>query len=139
MARERLESKLAEIRAARDEVVELLQNQQDDIHFIDFPENYWKTMAHLMWRYGDHMREHTNQIANTRRGTGLVHSEVQRKLADAERSWGELLGELVGLDDADLDKTTGEEDWSVSETLDHILSAEIHYLNAARKGLQGRD
>ena len=139
MARTELNAKLEQIRAVRREVLDLLQDAPDADAALATPElRLWRNLGIVLLRFGDHMREHGNQIAGARQATGAGLSDVQRKLAEAEKAWGDLLGAVVGLTDADLDRAPDEGAWTVRETLDHILAAEENYLAGVRAGYAQR-
>ena len=139
MARTELNAKLEQIRAVRCEVLDLLQDAPDADAALATPElRLWRNLGIVLLRFGDHMREHGNQIAGARQATGAGPSDVQRKLAEAEKAWGDLLGAVVGLTDADLDRVPDEGAWTVRETLDHILAAEENYLAGVRAGYAQR-
>lgn len=139
MARTELNAKLEQIRAVRREVLDLLQDAPDADAALATPElRLWRNLGIVLLRFGDHMREHGNQIAGARQATGVGLSDVQRKLAEAEKAWGDLLGAVVGLTDADLDRVPDEGAWTVRETLDHILAAEENYLAGVRAGYAQR-
>lgn len=139
MARTELTARLDEIRTLRNEVRALLEDIPDTDTDMETPGlRSWRNLGVVLLRFGDHMREHANQIAGARQELGSMPSDVQRKLAEAERAWGQLLGTLVGLDDEDLDRRPASGAWTIRETLDHILASETHYLEAVRAGYRQR-
>lgn len=85
----------------------------------------WMTL-----RYADHDEEHAVQLADT-----LAHHDngqqnrVHRLLAVNEILQGELLAALEGLTDADLDVRPADPagEWSLRETLSHIIFVEHAY------------
>ena len=137
MSRSELQTKLDEIRAVRTEVLQCLQDVPDTDTDLETPDlRTWHNLGIVLLRFGDHMREHGNQIANIRQALGNGPTDVQRKLGAAEAAWGELLGVVTGLTDSDLDAVPEAGGWSIRETLDHILSAEMHYLDAVKSAYQ---
>jgi len=125
MSRHELQAKLDEIRAVRTEVLQYLQDVPDADTDLETPDlRTWRNLGIVLLRFGDHMREHGNQIAGIRQALGSGPTDVQRKLGAAEEAWGALLGVVAGLSDADLDAAPETGSWSIRETLDHILSAE---------------
>lgn len=80
----------------------------------------------------------TARVAGGRRGQAN-YTDIQRKLAEAERAWGHLLGTLVGLTDDDLDRVPEDGAWTIRETLDHILWAETRYMGHIQAALQELD
>ncbi len=141
MARTELNAKLEEIRNRRHEVLSLLQDVEDAHASLSTEQwsNTWPTVGILFLRFGDHMREHANQITGARQALQANYTDTQRKLAEAERGWGHLLGTVVGLTDEDLDRVPEAGAWTIRETLDHILMAESRYLEAIQAALQERD
>lgn len=139
MSRTELKAKLDEIRAVREQALTELQDLPDaDTAVATEGLRLWSTVSVALLRFGDHMREHANQVSGARQGVEAHPSDVQRKLAEAERAWGHLLAATVGLTDQDLDRSPGDGEWSVRETLDHILAAETRYLEGIRAGLRSR-
>ncbi len=139
MSRSELQAKLDEIRALRTEVLQYLQDVPDSDTDLETPAaRTWRNLGIILLRFGDHMREHGNQIAGIRQAVGRGPTDVQRKLGAAEAAWGELLGAVAGLTDADLDAVPETGGWSMRETLDHILQAEAHYLDAVRSAFRQR-
>ncbi len=140
MARTKLNAKLEEIRNRRDEVLALLQDVEDTNASLSTEQwSYYPTVGVLFLRFGDHMREHANQVTGARQAMQADCTDLQRKLAEAERAWGHLLGTVVGLTDDDLDRVPEEGAWTIRETLDHILMAETRYLESIQNALQERD
>lgn len=140
MSRSELQSKLDEIRAVRTEVLDLLEYAPDDDTQLSIPEmRTARNLGAALLRFGDHMREHRNQVNGVRQALGRGPSDVQRKLADAEIAWGQLLASVTGLTDADLDAQPEDGGWTVRETLDHILQAEVYYLNGAKAAYSQND
>lgn len=137
MARAELDAKLEEIRSQRSELMALLQDTDDRHADLSTEEwSFWGTVGVLFLRFGDHMREHTSQIVGARQALGADMTDTQRKLAEAQRAWGQLLGAVVGLTDEDLDRVPEEGSWTIRETLDHILMAETRYKQALQNGLR---
>ena len=102
MARTELNAKLNEIRSCRDKVISLLQDVEDSASPLSTKEwSSYPTVGVMFLRFGDHMREHANQIAGARNALQAFLTDTQRKLAESERAWGHLLGTMVGLTDED--------------------------------------
>lgn len=136
MARTEVNALLAEIRKERAEALSLLQDTDDAHSALSTKDwSYYPTVSVLFLRLGEHMREHSNQIIGARHGLDTDRTDIQRKLAEAELAWGHLLGAMVGLTDEDLDRTPEEGSWTVRETLDHILRAEISYRESIKAAL----
>lgn len=139
MTRTDLQSKLDEIRAVRNESLALLQDAPDSDTEIPTPDlRMWRNLGVVLLRFGDHMREHRNQVNGIRQSLGRGPSDVQRKLADAEIAWGQLLAAVTGLADEDLDAQPEDGGWTVRETLDHILQTEIWFLQGIKNAYDRR-
>ena len=61
------------------------------------------------------------------RATAASHPESGRILALAQRAFGDLRGQLVGLPDDLLDKAPEPGEWSVREVLAHVVNVEQRY------------
>lgn len=82
--------------------------------------------------FGDHMREHTTQIAGLRVASGHAPTMSQRILMEAELAWSKLLASTVGLSDDELLKTPPDGGWSLQQILEHMLDSEEGYLVTIR-------
>jgi uncharacterized damage-inducible protein DinB len=80
----------------------------------------------MFLRYADHEEEHALQLARWLAEFGFTQTTAQRALGAAEMTRGDLLAVLVGLDDADLDRTP-EGEWPLRRTLAHLIGAEQSY------------
>lgn len=130
MTRAKLDALLAEIRSARDQTLAELGDITEADFSLPTTMQRWDDVRRLLLRFGDHMREHANQIEDTRQDMGRAPSMPARMLAEAELAWGQLLGANVGLTDDDLDTAPRADAWSVRQVLEHILSTERDYLDA---------
>ncbi len=140
MARTELNAKLDEIRQLRNEVLAQLQDVDDTAAALSTEQwSSYPTVSVLFLRFGDHMREHANQLTGARQALQVQATDIQRKLAEAEQAWGHLLGTVVGLTDADLDRVPAEGSWTVREILDHILMAESRYLQSIQAALAAQE
>ncbi len=140
MSRSELQAKLDEIQVVRTEVLECLQDIPDKDTELETPDlRMWRNLGIVLLRFGDHMREHRNQIAGIRQNLGRGPTDVQRKLGEAEEAWGSLLGVMTGLADADLDTVPETGGWSIRETLDHILQTEVYFLNGIKSAYSQQD
>ena len=87
------------------------------------------------WRFRDKLADARYAIYRTLedaqeayvRLAALPHPESRRILALAQRAFGELRGLLVGLPAALLDRSPREGEWSIRETLRHIIVIEGRY------------
>jgi hypothetical protein len=61
------------------------------------------------------------------RATALPHPESRRILALAQRAFGDLRGQLVGLPDELIDKAPAPGEWPVREVLAHMVNVEQRY------------
>ncbi len=141
MDRTELNTILEEIHSRRQEILALLQDTEDSNSSLSTAKwsNTWPSVGVLFGRFGDHMREDTYQIAGVRQTLEANYTDTQRKLAEAERAWGDLLGTVVGLTDDDLDRAPEDGSWTIRETLAHILWAETRYMGHIQAALHERD
>ena len=93
----------------------------------------WNTLRRIMLRFGDHLREHTTQLAAAREATGATQTMPQRMLARAQEAYGVFLGAMVGLRDEDLDKAPEPGEWSPREALEHMIATQRQYLGLVRR------
>ena len=135
MERRQLDELLAQIREVRMQTLSELNSLTQDDFATPTEMPLWTSVRRLLLRFGDHMREHANQIEDARMKLGRGVSMPQRMLAESEVAWGKLLAATAGLTDADLDAQPGAEEWSVRQVLDHILTVEQRYLDGARAAL----
>ncbi|MBI2911865.1 MAG: DinB family protein [Chloroflexi bacterium] len=56
-------------------------------------------------------------------------------LAQNRATRGDLLAELLGLSDEELNRQPAPEEWSVRQVLEHAIEVERRYLAAAEKAL----
>jgi hypothetical protein len=81
-------SLMTEIRELRDESLgECLQLTEDDFATATDNER-WDDIRRVLLRFGDHMREHANQIEEARVQIGQAPTMPQRMLAEGEIAWG---------------------------------------------------
>ena len=130
MSRDNLDRILAQIRHLREgTLAALVDMTEDEFPFpTDMPR--WTEVRRVLLRFGDHMREHANQIAGTRIAIGHATTMPQRILAESEIAWGILLATTVGLTDDDIAIKPTDGGWSIEEVLEHITRAEQNYLQA---------
>lgn len=132
MSREKLDALLAEIRARREETLAEVVDMTEDQFGYATDMYRWDDARRVLLRFGDHMREHANQVAGVRAAIDRDFTMPQRMLAESEVAWGKLLAATVGLTDDDFDVTPPDGGWSVKEVLEHMLSGEENYINAMR-------
>lgn len=140
MSRTELENTFEEIRAVRIEVPEFLTaltgtKTEKETPDLGMSCNIGMALLH----FGDHMREHKNQFLGTCHSVGIGPTDDQRRLADAEVTWGRLQGTVVDLSGSDLDTAPAEGECSISETLDHILMGEQFFLKGVKSALSQTD
>ena len=133
MNRENLDALLAEIRQARTETLAELVDLSEDDFATPTDMVRWDDVRRVLLRFGDHMREHSNQLEGARYAIGRGPTMPQRMLAEGEAAWGKLLAATVGLDDDDMDASPSDGSWSVRQVLNHILETEHGYLDAIRR------
>jgi len=133
MSREKLDQLLSDIRAVREQaLIELVDMAEEEFACRTTMER-WDDARRVLLRFGDHMREHANQILGARASVGRGHTMPQRMLAEAELAWGKLLGATIGLTDDDISKTPPDGGWSVQEVLEHVHRVEQLYLDTIRE------
>jgi acyl-CoA reductase-like NAD-dependent aldehyde dehydrogenase len=119
---------IAQIRAAREKTLRSLIAVSE----ADFPlptnMQRWTEVRRVLLRFGDHLREHANQIEHTRALLDRAPTMPQRMLQEAELAYGKLAAALVGLSDEDLNAAPPDGGWSVRQVLEHALESEINYL-----------
>lgn len=127
---------IAEIRAAREQTLgSLIEVTEAD---FPLPTNMqrWTEVRRVLLRFGDHLREHANQIEHTRSLLNRAPTMPQRMLQEAELAYGKLAAALVGLNDEDLNATPPDGGWSVRQVLEHALEGERNYLAVVQAALK---
>ena len=129
---------MAQIRAAREETLRSLI----EVSEADFPlpttMARWTEVRRVLLRFGDHLREHANQIEHTRDLINRTPSMPQRMLQEAELAYGKLAASVVGLNDEDLNAKPPDGGWSVRQVLDHTLEGERNYLRVVQEALMNQ-
>ncbi len=142
MNRTELDQMIKEIRSARERTLQSLADVEQDEFLLPTTDERWTELRRVLLRFGDHLREHTNQIQGVRSDIDRTPTMAERILARAEESWGQLLAATVGLQDDDLDVIPRKGEWSIRQILEHILRTEIYYqdlINAAREATSKGD
>ena len=117
-----------------------------DVVLAQFAERDEKELAQP-WRFRDKPSEvryalyHTLEDAQEIlvRLVALAHPESRRILALAQRAFGELRGLLIGLPGDLLDRSPREGEWSIRETLRHIIVIEGRYAVQTRYAMERAD
>ena len=138
MQRSKLDEHLDQIRIVREQVLSKLVDLTEDDFATPTDMTRWDDVRRVLLRFGDHMREHSNQIEGARASIGREKSMPQRMLAESEIAWGRLLAATVGLVDEDLNAQPPDGAWSIQQTLNHILATEKQYLTVIEEGLRAR-
>lgn len=133
MSHTELDALLAEIRLARAATLAALTDLSEDDFATPTDMARWDDVRRVLLRFGDHMREHANQLEAARAAIGRSPTMPQRMLAESEQAWGKLLAATVGLDDRDMDTRPADGSWSVRQVLQHILDIELRYLDAIQR------
>ena len=89
----------------------------------------------MFYRLVTHQIEHTIHLTKTLNALGITQGEAGLILKSLQVASGEIEGLMVGLTDEDLDRSPGEDDWTLREVLEHILSAEKSYSNRIDEAL----
>ena len=124
---------LDDIRAAREETLAELVALTEDDFATPTDMVRWDDVRRVLLRFGDHMREHSNQLEAARYAIDRGPTMPQRMLAEGEVAGGKLLAATVGLEDEDLDAQPADGSWTVRQVLSHILESERNYLEAVRR------
>ncbi len=132
MSRHKLNALLSEIRQRREQTLAELADLGETELDYETDRQRWSDVRRLLLRFGDHMREHTTQIAGLRVALGHEPTMPQRILMEAELAWGKLLASTVGLNDDELLKTPSDGGWSLQQILEHMLDSEEGYLVTIR-------
>ena len=130
MSRTELDGMLAELRRLREQTLVALVDltEADFATPTDMPR--WDDVRRVLLRFGDHMREHANQVECARAAIGRGPTMPQRMLAEGELAWGKLLAATVGLTDEDIAAQPPDGGWSVKQVLAHVIQTERRYLDA---------
>ncbi|HWE63827.1 MAG TPA: DinB family protein [Chloroflexota bacterium] len=80
------------------------------------------TVRSLLTHNIDHERMHVGQVYNIRYEAGMMQNEqTARLLAEWLRDRALLISALYGLSDADLDRRHADGEYSIRETIEHVL------------------
>ena len=132
-SRRLLDGLLGKIRAQRQEALAELNDVTEGEFALPTGMERWSSIRRVLLRFGDHMREHANQIEAARQAIHRAPTMPQRMLAEGEIAWGNLLAATLGLRDEDIEVKPPDGGWSIREALEHVLDAEQDYLNAIRR------
>lgn len=133
MNRRALDDLLSQIRTRRTQVLDELADLTETEFAYPTAHQRWSDVRRVLLRFGDHMREHANQVEGARQLNGHAPTMPQRMLAEAEVAWGKLLAATVGLSDAEMDAPPPDGGWTIRQVLEHILASEENYLRAIRE------
>lgn len=133
MSREALDGLLAQIRAERERTLEALADVTEQEFAIQTDMVRWDDVRRVLLRFGDHMREHANQVQGAREAIGRAPTMPQRMLAESELAWGKLLAATFDLSDEDMRTQPPDGAWSIQQVLEHILASEKNYREAIQK------
>ncbi len=134
--RKELDQLLDDIRQTRERVLSTLIHVTEDDFSLPTDMERWTDVRRVLLRFGDHMREHANQIEGTREQNSHLLTMPQRMLAEAEAAWGKLLASTVGLGDEDIDTVPLAGGWTVRQVLEHVLRSENLYFEAVIRALE---
>lgn len=133
MSRQTIEDTLNQIRTVRLETLRSLSDATEAEFITPTDLQRWDDLRRVLLRFGEHMREHSNQLEDSRQKVGSGPTMPQRMLAEAERAWGQLLAATVGLTDETAQLQPDDGGWSAMRVLEHILEVEQSYLAAAKR------
>ena len=129
-------------------IVQQMRNQREDIIEIlstiskedmTLPAKYRKLDVdnrYRFYRFIAHEVEHTLQISKTLFDLNIFPSESRQILQKMIQTRGELEGILINLEDEDLDKKPASDQWSVRETLEHIIEVEQGYTDSITSAIE---
>ena len=132
MSRQHIDELLDQIRSVRLETLHNLSDATEAEFATPTDLKRWDDLRRVLLRFGEHMREHSNQLEDSRQKVGTGPTMPQRMLAEAERAWGQLLAATVGLTDQTASLQPKDGGWSAAQVLQHILEVEQSYLVAAQ-------
>ncbi|MCB0088104.1 MAG: DinB family protein [Caldilineaceae bacterium] len=133
MSRQNIEELLSQIRTVRMDTLRTLDDTTEAEFSTPTDLKRWDELRRVLLRFGEHMREHSNQLEDSRQKVGSGPTMPQRMLAEAERAWGQLLAATVGLTDDTAQLQPDDGGWSAMQVLEHILNVEQSYLAAAKR------
>lgn len=99
----------------------------------------WNTVRRALLRLGDHVREHTTQLAAAREDLGANQTMPQRMLARACADYGAFVGAVVGLEDEALDQVPEPGEWTPRQIIEHMLEIQGWYLGLIRAARQHKE
>ncbi|MDO8671021.1 MAG: DinB family protein [Dehalococcoidia bacterium] len=137
MAREQIKQVLAEMAANHDGVMEKLAALKDADLAKKVP---WggveRPVRFLLSQIGNHDREHGIQVVKNLQWMDRDFTEAQMSVAKLTQARGELVGLLAAVDDEDLDRVPKEGEWTIRQTLQHIIDVQKRYYSMIEKGLE---
>ena len=96
----------------------------------DHPCAMGGTVRDLLTHNIDHEQMHAGQVYSLRYSLRKMQKgQVDRLMAETIRARANLIAALIGLDDADLDAQTPNDDWSIREVIEHTLYWERHSID----------
>tara|TARA_Y100000590_G_scaffold274811_2_gene308528 strand:- start:9180 stop:9590 length:411 start_codon:yes stop_codon:yes gene_type:complete len=126
-----------QMRNQREEIIEILSTiSKED---MTLPAKYGKLnvdIRYRFYRFIAHEVEHTLQISKTLFDLNIFPSEARQILQKMIQTRGELEGILINLEDEDLDKKPTSDQWSVRETLEHIIEVEKGYTDSITSAIE---
>lgn len=129
---------LEEMHALQRQILEELGELPREAFRYETDSPRWNTVRRVLLRFGDHVREHTTQLAAAREAIGADQTMTERILAQAQWAYGYFLGAMVGLQDEDLDREPEPGEWSVRQVLEHMVQIQRDYLANVRYALEQR-
>ncbi len=130
---ERLENELVAARRAADERLSCLSEADLEVRTEFYGGQ--RMVRFILYQMGRHEREHITHVKKIRQALNAPQTEAQMILAQNQATRGELLAELMGLTDDELNRQPAPNEWSVRQVLEHAIQVEGRYLAAAEKAL----
>ena len=124
---------LADIRTQT--LAELVDLERHELKYAARHPRYY-TVQRTLALLGNHVREHTTQLAAAREAILDPQSMSQRILARAEQAYGDLQAALVGLTDEQLDRVPEPGEWTIRQTLEHLVKAQDAIAGRIREARQ---
>ena len=126
-----------QMRNQREEIIEILSTiSKED---MTLQAKYGKLNVDIRYRFYRFIAnevEHTLQISKTLFDLNIFPSESRQILQKMIQTRGELEGILINLEDEDLDKKPTSDQWSVRETLEHIIEVEKGYTDSITSAIE---
>ena len=137
MARQHIRQVLAELADIHEGVMEKLAALEDADMAKRIP---WggreMPVRFILSQIGNHDREHGIQVVKNLQWMSRQFTEAQMAVAKLAQARGELIGLLAAVDDEDLDRVPKEGEWTIRQTLQHIVDVQKRYSAMIEKTME---